>query len=234
MEIIFLNRDVIVINKPAGMLVHRTGAKRSGEETVADAIAKQFPEIRRVGDDPAVRPGIVHRLDKDTSGALLVARSQETFEYLKKLFQRHEIKKEYLALVRGAVKTDGVIEKPIGLRPGTTKRSVNAKRMKMVKEAVTHYRTLEHFTKNSKEYTLLRVIPETGRTHQIRVHLASIGYPVVGDVLYGGKKAKAGEAGRLMLHAAAIEFTLPSGERLRLEAEPPEDFMKVVGALSSG
>jgi len=226
MEVIFSNKDVIAINKPAAVLVHRTSAKRTGEETVADEIVKQFPEVRSVGDDPAMRPGIVHRLDKDTSGVLLVARNQEAFEYLKKLFQRREIKKEYLALVYGGVKTDGIIRKPIGLRPGTTKHSVNAKQMKMVKEAVTRYEVEEQFEKNEGKdiYTLLRVFPETGRTHQIRVHLASISHPVVGDALYGGKKERRKKGERLMLHARVLELTLPSGEKMHFEAEPPESF----------
>ncbi len=181
--------------------------------TLVDWLLSRYPEIATVGDDPAQRPGIVHRLDKDTSGVMLVAKNQKTFEYLKSLFQKHEIIKTYLALVQGELaKKSGVIDAPIGIKNGTTKRSIRS--TKMAKEAVTEYKVLAG--------SLLEVKPKTGRTHQIRVHLASIGHPIVGDPIYGKKPSVKNQ--RLMLHAASIEFTAPDGKRMRLEAEPPPEF----------
>jgi 23S rRNA pseudouridine1911/1915/1917 synthase len=194
------------------------------EPTLAGWLLKKYPEIRNVGDAPALRPGIVHRLDKDTSGVMVVARTKEAFDYLKALFQKHAVRKTYLAIVQGAPrKAEGVIDRPIGIRNGTLKRSVRSSRMQ--KEAVTAYRVLKTWSAPGADgrdstFSLLEVRPETGRTHQIRVHLASVGHSVVGDPLYGPRKQPPW-ADRLMLHAAALEFALPNGTKLRLEAECP-------------
>ena len=215
-EIIYENKDILVINKPSGLQVHAarvSGAPRAHELTLVDWLLKRYPEIRSVGDDPELRPGIVHRLDKDTSGVMLVARDQKYFEYLKSLFQKHEIKKTYLAFVAGIPATKrGTIDAPIGIRNGTMKRSVRS--AKMAKSAVTEYRTLKEFD----GYSILEISPKTGRTHQIRVHLASIGHPVLGDRLYGPKNQPAW-ADRLMLHALSIEFTAADGKRMKFEAD---------------
>jgi len=136
LRVIYEDKNLIAINKPAGILVHKVAGSKinTQENTIVSWLLYHYPEIKFVGDVPAERPGIVHRLDKDTSGILIVARNQESFEYLKKLFQNHEIKKTYLALVFGKMgQRQGVINKPIGLRSGTTKRSVSARNMKMVK-----------------------------------------------------------------------------------------------------
>ena len=273
-EVIYEEKDFIVINKPAGMQVHparisapkKAGkpnpaneptSQRANEPTLVDWLIQKYPEVKTVGDDPATRPGIVHRLDKGTSGVMLVARTQEGFEYLKSLFARRNIAKTYLALVSGkVVPASGVINKPIGIINGTLKRSVRSE--KMAKEAVTEYRVISNLktqisklsveTENLKpgEFSLLEVMPKTGRTHQIRVHLASIGHPIVGDKLYGPKQRKANKpisqrvnepnlaneptsqranepvTPRLMLHAASIEFVTKEGKRMRFDAEPPE------------
>lgn len=222
-EIIYEDRNFLVIGKPAGLMVH--AARRGGEAaTLAGWLLRKYPELAAVGDDPALRPGIVHRLDKDTSGVMLAARNQGYFEYLKSLFQKHEIRKTYLAIVRGVpAKQSGTINAPIGIRNGTIKRSIHSTRM--AKEAVTAYRVRKIFIKGNatERYSLLEVNPRTGRTHQIRVHLASIGHPVVGDRLYGAK-VQPPWAGRLMLHALSLEFASPDGKRMKFEAGPPDDF----------
>lgn len=226
-EIIYETENFLAVNKPAGLLVHqaRTADKkddaRQKEPTLVDWLLARYPELRAVGDDPEFRPGIVHRLDKETSGVILVPKNQDYFEYLKSLFQSHAIKKEYYAVVSGVPKdSEGIIEKPIGITNGTLKRSVRSK--KMLKDAVTRYRVVRKFKNPEGEsFSLLAVSPETGRTHQIRVHLASIGHPVVGDPLYGPKQRS---GSRLMLHAAAIEFREKNGSVIRIESELPQEF----------
>ncbi len=254
-EVIYEDEDLLAINKPAGLIVHKVIRSKvekkdlesriqhpEEETTLVDWLLSRYPEIKTVGDDPMTRPGIVHRLDKETSGVMLVARNQKTFEYLKGLFQGHEVQKTYLAIVRGVPKpVEGVIDKPIGIKNGTLKRSVQS--MKMVKEAVTEYKVLKkvqspkskvqmnapsHSMQHSRpeEFSLLEVRPRTGRTHQIRVHLASIGHPIVGDPLYGPKKQPKW-ANRLMLHALSISFALRPGKTLAISTESP--FGEVVG-----
>jgi len=228
-KIIYEDKGFLVLNKPAGLQVHAAkiargaGDAREQEPTLVDWFVKNYPEVKTVGDDPELRPGIVHRLDKATSGIMVVARDQKTFQYLKSLFQSHEIKKTYLATVIGQPKEkQGVIDVPIGIKSGTLKRSVRS--AKMAKAAITDYKVLKTFVRDGADgkeakFSLLEVSPKTGRTHQIRVHLASIGHPVVGDHLYGPKKQPAW-AGRLMLHALSIEFTAEDGKRMKFEAEP--------------
>jgi 23S rRNA pseudouridine1911/1915/1917 synthase len=255
-EIVYENENFLAVNKPSGLLVH--GARHathdirpmtndkevnshkstviSQEPTLVDWLLKKRPEVKNVGDDPATRPGIVHRLDKDTSGIMLVAKTQEYFEYLKSLFQKHEIKKTYLAVVYGVPKKrEGVIDAPIGIVNGTLRRSTRSK--KMQKEAITEYRVLRNYqipitkyqinskSQNSKTEicSLLEVRPKTGRTHQIRVHLASIGHPIVGDKLYGKQFPIPNSQfpNRLLLHAASIEFRDRDGSVIKLSTEAP-------------
>jgi len=260
--VIYEDKNFIAVNKPSGLLVHGVlaGGKSqmaNREATLADWLRKHYPETSSVGDLPAgrqaihMRPGLVHRLDKETSGVLIVARNQSSFEYLKSLFQKREIQKTYLALVRGTPKNKtGVINSPIGIGEGTLKRSVHAERMK--KEAHTEYEVVKEYNDDDNDNdspllrrghgdrhghgacALLRVFPKTGRTHQIRVHLASIGHPIVGDRLYGGKARTVRHASsvkrhdvppaRLMLHALSLEFVTKEGQRIKIEAEPPEEF----------
>jgi 23S rRNA pseudouridine1911/1915/1917 synthase len=225
-EIIHEDKDFLVVNKPAGLQVHAAriagGAMTEGP-TLVGWLLKRYPELRTVGDDPEQRPGIVHRLDKGTSGVMVVARNQPAFEYLKGLFQKHEVKKTYLAVVAGELKEKkGTIDAPIGIRNGTMKRSTRS--AKMAKPAVTEYKVLKTFARegfraqgDKQKFSLVELYPKTGRTHQIRVHLASIGHPVVGDRLYG-PKAQPAWADRMMLHALSIEFTAPDGHRAKFEA----------------
>ena len=229
-KVIYEDRDMLVLNKPSGLQVHAARVServREARETLVEWLLAHYPEIKKVGDDPALRPGIVHRLDKDTSGVMVVAKNQKAFEYLKGLFQKHEIKKTYRAVVQGLPKEKrGTIDAPIGIRAGTLKRSVRSK--KMAKPAFTEYRTLETFAREGGTFSILEVTPRTGRTHQIRVHLASIGHPVVGDRLYGSKTKQPDWAKRLMLHALSLEFTTAGGKRVQFEAEPPEEFDPVI------
>ena len=239
-RVLYQDADLLVLAKPAGVMMHgikansqQGTARRKGEEqTLADWISTHYPETKSVGDEPTTRPGMVHRLDKDTSGVVLVARTQTAFAYLKKLFQTHAIKKTYLALVAGRVAGEqGSIEKPIGLTSGTVRRTVHRlERAKMVKQASTGYRVLERFGEGAAATTLLEVRPATGVTHQIRVHLASIGHPVVGDALYGGATQRqiAHKLGltRQFLHAQSIELVTPSGERLQVSEDLPSELVE--------
>lgn len=187
--VLYKNQDFLVVEKPAGMLMHGIRGKEAIEETVASWLVEHYSQAKIVGDDKENRPGIVHRLDKDTSGVVVVALNQDTFIFFKKLFQAHEVKKEYRALVWGRVKEDrGVITLPIGLHNGSTKRTTHIRlggpsdrQTRMVKEAITEYRVAARFVvpdTNPNEHfrgeslTLLSVFPKTGRTHQIRVHFA--------------------------------------------------------------
>ena len=183
-SIIWQDENVLLVNKSAGVLTH-------GKDSLADWLVGRYPEIKNVGED-AERPGIVHRLDKETSGLLLVAKNQKSFQYLKKQFKERLIKKVYRALVAGVIKEDrGLIDRPIGVG-------------KKLREAITYYKILERFP----DYTYLELYPKTGRTHQIRKHLKSIGHPVVCDPLYARSKACPKGITRLGLHAFSLEFNL--------------------------
>ncbi|MDO8600515.1 MAG: RNA pseudouridine synthase, partial [bacterium] len=190
-EIIYTHDDFFVINKPPGISVH--GGKNISGPTLTDWLIKQFPEIQKVGDDPITRPGLVHRLDKDTSGVMVIARTQHAFEYLKHLFKNRRIEKTYLALVSGHIaKKRGVINLKIGrlIKKPALRGTENPldfargkQRIKNEREARTEYRVLEYFP----DFTLVEATPKTGRTHQIRVHFLALGHPIAGDRLYGKK-----------------------------------------------
>jgi len=228
-KILYEDKDVLVLNKPAGLLTHEIKAHPSGK-TLVDWLVKKYPAIKKVGDDPESRPGIVHRLDKETSGVIVVAKNQKAFEFLKGQFRARKVRKTYLTLAWGQFKMrSGIIEKPIGIKPGTLKRTVKIDpETKLVKEAKTIYRVKQEIG----PYSLLEVEPLTGRTHQIRVHLASIKHPVVGDLLYS-QRARPKGLKRLFLHAQNIEITLPNGKRGKFTAEPPQDLdLKIFGTAN--
>ncbi len=231
LKVLYNNHGLIIIDKPAGLTVH-PGAGFKGE-TLASALLYHFKDIHVVGEDH--RPGIVHRLDKDTSGVMLAARTPEMYEHLKDAFAERKIKKEYVALVYGHVeKPYGLIEAPIGkskhdFRKQTTKDPQDPK------PAVTEYQVLEHLGEEGgvDKYTLLLVKLHTGRTHQIRVHLASISHPLMGDELYGGMKVRLEHLHRQFLHAKKIEVRLPDGTWIEAESVLADDLRKVLVSLNS-
>lgn len=226
MQILFRSSGFVAINKPTGVLVHGAAYMKTAETTVVDWVLETFPQVNTVGDDPVHRPGIVHRLDKETSGALLIALTQEYFEYLKTLFQKHEIKKTYYAICAGAPKQrKGIIDIAIGIKSGTTKRTVFSN--KMAKPAITEYEVEKTWSVAGETYSLIRVSPKTGRTHQIRVHLNYIGCPIIGDELYGGRR-NAQRAPRHMLHCFSMEFVGLHGKLVHIEAPFPDDFMNML------
>lgn len=264
--ILYEDENVLVVNKPAGLVVHADG--RTDEITLVDWILQNYPEMKDVGEplivknelriknqelgqeqekgnsvlastpNPIIyRPGIVHRIDRDTSGVLVIAKNQKTFEFLKSQFQEREVEKVYQALVYGVVKgDDGVIDRPI-TRSRKDFRLWSAQRggRGVEREAVTEYKVLKRITatKGGGEngFSLLELRPKTGRTHQIRVHLKAINHPVVCDTLYAPKRECAFGFSRLALHALSIEFTLPTGKKLKVEAPLPDDFKNAVAGL---
>lgn len=215
--------DFIVLEKPEGLLVH-PGPHPTDEPTLTAWLLERYPEMATVGDAPDVRPGIVHRLDRATSGLMLVARTQSGFDRLKAVFQSRGIEKEYRALVHGALHpAEGRIDRPIGIKPRTTKRSVFSDRMR--KDAVTRYAVLEQLPGVAH----VAAFPETGRTHQIRVHFASLGHPLLGDTLYAPKR-KEPAVTRLMLHAHRLRFEL-DGERHEYVSPVPAAYEATLGPL---
>jgi 23S rRNA pseudouridine1911/1915/1917 synthase len=212
LEVLYEDADVIAINKPAGMVVHSGAGRHSG--TLVNAVLHRFGKLSSVGGD--LRPGIVHRLDRFTSGVILIARHDAAHRHLAEQFAARQVEKIYVALVHGMVKKEhGQITTPIARDPVTRVRMTA--RLAHGRQAITSYQVLERL----QGFTFLEVIIGTGRTHQIRVHLASIGHPVVGDKLYG---APAGTLGRYFLHARQITFTSPSsGERITVQAPMPAE-----------
>lgn len=219
LEVIHSDQDVIVINKPSGMVVHPGAGIRQG--TLANAILFYFPEIRKIG--PEQRPGIVHRLDKEASGVMVVARSERAYQELARQFKNREVDKVYLGLVWGKMKdVEGRIDWPIGRHPKYGQRvSIKTKRPR---EAETRYRVLREF----QETTLLEIKPVTGRTHQIRVHLSASGHPLLGDGRYGQRKSRF-KYPRLFLHAHRLAFIHPgTGRSVEFFAPLPEDLKRIL------
>ncbi len=221
LDIIYEDKDLLVINKAAGIVVHP--APGHSEDTLVNALLAHYPDLRSAGDE--TRPGIVHRLDKDTSGLLLVARNTQTLTALAEQMKHHEIVKRYLALVEGLVSLDhGSIDAPVGRDPRHRQQmTITALQGR---EARTHFRVLQRFDR----HTLLLLQLETGRTHQIRVHLRAIGYPVVGDPVYGSGNGSHGvKIPRQFLHAYQLEFRHPTtGQELVFEAPLPPDLQAVL------
>ena len=221
-EIIYEDNDIIVVNKPKGMVVHPANGNPDG--TLVNAIMAICKDsLSGIGGE--IRPGIVHRLDKDTSGLLIVAKNDKAHVNMSEQIKNHEVKKTYIALVRGVVKeNEATIDMPIGRSNSDRKKmAVN----KNGKNAVTHIKVLKRYDK----YTLLEVNIETGRTHQIRVHLSHIGYPIIGDCTYSNGKNEFGVVGQC-LHAKRLEFKHPiTGKEMILEAPLPEYFEEILQKL---
>ena len=217
-DVVYEDSDLLVINKASGMVVHPAPGHYS--HTLVNALLYRF----QISGGEKYRPGIVHRLDKDTSGLMLVAKNEKTHEKLSRMIANKEVERHYLAIVDGVIKHDtGTIDAPIG-------RDANNRQKMAVtdvhgKEAVTHFRVLEIFS----NHTLVECILETGRTHQIRVHMAYIGHPVSNDPLYGrGKSTEFGQ----MLHSKSIKFKHPTtGKEMFFEVDPPKEFLEKLDVL---
>lgn len=233
--VLFEDERLLVIDKPAGIQVHPSNTEN--KNTVVNWLVGKYPELVSVGEDP-LRPGIVHRLDKDTSGVLIIAKTQESFLALKELFAQRKMKKEYIAIVYGTPNpASGTIDKPIARSASFRKQVVPDARTKykgLLREAVTDYEVAEIFRQMSNvkcQMSMITASPHTGRMHQIRVHLASIGHPVIGDKLYTRKEFKdAPSAPRQLLHAHSITFTL-LGKKYTFTAEIPQDFQNFIHPL---
>jgi len=229
-KIIYEDKNQLVISKPAGLLVHRALQTKGGVSCLTDWLVEKYPKIKKVGDEPILRPGIVHRLDRETSGVLIVAKTQGAFDFLKKQFQEREVKKTYVALVFGNIKKDeGVIDLFIGKSKKDFRKFITGDRARgTLREAITEYKVLERF----KGYTLVEVFPKTGRTHQIRVHMKAIGHPIVGDSLYAPKNAKHPlDLTRHFLHARSLEMVLFEGGKIKIEADLPSDLSQALAKL---
>jgi 23S rRNA pseudouridine1911/1915/1917 synthase len=257
LDVVFEDADLAVVNKPAGMMVH-AGAGQNEEArnlgTLVNALLYRFKALSSTGGD--LRPGIVHRLDKDTSGLIVVAKNDRAHAALGEMFSGRRIKKTYIALVQGALEREkGTINAGVSRDPMRRTR-MTAKPNENARTAVSHYEVVRRLATRFGKFTLVRVRIETGRTHQIRVHMASIGHPVVGDTLYGGagqltdqvaaqaaqSKAARRKAdpevlrlGRNFLHAARLEFPHPvTGKPLQLEAPLPVELEQFLERLESG
>ncbi len=223
-QVIYEDSDIIVVNKPKGLVVHPANGNWDG--TLVNAIMSICKDsLSGIGGE--IRPGIVHRLDKDTSGLLIVAKNDEAHINMSNQIKDRLVKKIYYALVRGnVVENEATINMPIGRSSKDRKKMAVSKNGK---EAVTHFKVLERFN----NYTLLEVKIDTGRTHQIRVHLSEIGHPVVGDEVYSNGKNEFGVHGQL-LHAKSLDFKHPiNGKQMHLEAELPTEFLNVLQELRS-
>jgi 23S rRNA pseudouridine1911/1915/1917 synthase len=256
LDVVYEDADLAVVNKPAGMMVHagsgqNEDARNNG--TLVNALLFRFKKLSATGGD--LRPGIVHRLDKDTSGLIVVAKNDKTHAALGEMFANRQMKKTYVALVHGETERPrGTINAGVARDPLRRTR-MTAKPQDNARSAVTHYEVIRKLANRFGKFTLIRVRIETGRTHQIRVHMSSIGHPVVGDTLYGGagqltdqvasqaaqSKAARRKAepeklklGRNFLHAANLEFVHPStGKLVKLEAPLPADLESYLGRLES-
>lgn len=221
-DIVYEDDSIIVVNKPKGMVVHPAIGNPDG--TLVNAIMNICKDsLSGIGGE--IRPGIVHRLDKDTTGLLIIAKNDKAHVNLSEQIKNREVKKIYIALVRGIIpENEATINMPIGR---STKDRKKMAVVKNGKEAVTHFKVLNRF----KNYTLLEIKIDTGRTHQIRVHISEIGYPVVGDMVYSNGKNEFGIQGQ-MLHAKSLDFKHPiTGKQMHLEAELPKYFKEVIDKL---
>ena len=235
-EILYEDKDIVAINKPSGLVVHSDG--KTNEPNLVDWLLSKYPEVKNVGEpgrdskgNEILRSGIVHRLDRDTSGVMLVAKTNEAFDFLKKQFQGHEVKKVYHAFVLGEMKTEsGVIDRPIG-RSSKDFRMWSAQRGARgeLREAITEYKVLS----KKDGYSFVEVSPKTGRTHQIRVHFKAISYPLVGDPLYAPNTENKLGFTRTALHSYQVTFEGLDGQSHTITAPYPEDFSGAMALLQS-
>lgn len=225
LDVLYEDRNLLVVNKPPGLVVHPAAGHRRG--TLVNALLHHCPELRTIGGGE--RPGIVHRLDKETSGCLVVAKAQKAHEILARQFQMRQVKKIYVALVHGAVRTAArKVTLPIGRHEKERKRM--GVRTRKGRETETAFRVL----RTAPDCSLVEVTPTTGRTHQIRVHMAAIGHPVIGDKLYGGRRERKSrwKVPRHLLHAWKLAFAHPrTGTRVESVAPLPPDFQEFLDTM---
>lgn len=230
-KILYEDANILAIEKPSGIAVHPDG--KSKAKTITDWAVKNYPKMKNVGEPEGGmgRPGVVHRLDRDTSGVLLLAKNQKAHAFLKSQFQNREVKKIYVAIVSGNMKNDrGVINKPIGRSPKDFRRySAGRGARGEMREAITQYRVLDRFEDQKKnKFTYVEVHPKTGRTHQIRVHMKYMNHPVICDELYNPDAPHPKGIKRMALHAKFIEFKDLKGNTVKVESKIPKEFEKVV------
>lgn len=233
LNIIYENSDIIVIDKPAGIAAHPNDSNDKNK-TIVLFLYKHFPGIKNVGENP-LRPGIMHRLDKETSGLMVIAKNNDVFFELKKQFQERKVEKKYIALVSGVLQKDsGIIEMPLSKAGTRTVRALphsNPPRLRRggleIRDAITKYKILHRY----KDYTLVEITPKTGRQHQIRVHFASINHPIACDKLYG-RRAKKCPSGldRHFLHASHLKFRLKNA-LMEFESDLPQDLRSALGVI---
>lgn len=237
-KVLYEDSNILAVDKPSGISVHGDG--RSMDKTVADWVLKNYPKMKNVGENEIYenkkikteikKPGIVHRLDRETSGVLLLAKNQKSFEALKKQFQDREVNKIYLAFVSGFVRNDhGVINKPIGRSPRDFRRHLAGRGARgEMREAITEYKVLKRFISGKDKFTFLEIKPKTGRTHQIRVHLKFLNHPIVCDLLYNPNGSCPKGISRMALHAKSIEVKNFKGKVIKVESPMPKEFKKLV------
>lgn len=236
-EIIYKDGDILIVNKPAGVLVHPTLAKESNALTFW--LTNKYPEIKDLNWPDTTRIGVVHRLDKDTSGLVILAKNPEILKKLQVEFQERKIKKTYLALVLGRAKEEGEIKAMI-TRGEAGKQKIQEFDLSFgpkVRQAVTYYDTQKYYHYKSQELSLIQAKPQTGRMHQIRVHLKYILHPIIGDPLYNTKESrkisKELNLNRQFLHAQKLKFIHPlTKEKISLESKLPEDLEEILGKLN--
>ncbi len=253
-KVLFQDKNLLVLDKPAGFVVHGDGkaekvTKEKRAITIADYVLKNFKTLKGVGENlifenlgvkvEVQKPGIVHRLDKDTTGCLLLAKNQDSYENLKNQFVTHKIRKEYVALVWGSYKYEtGIIDTAIARSKSDFRKKEVVKTVGKYRgeerEALTRYKVIKRLEIFGEKLSLVAFFPETGRTHQIRIHSKSLGHPIVGDHLYGPtktnfeKKYFGKEKVRQLLHAKSITFFSPfDGEKIKVESSIPKDFKKL-------
>jgi len=236
--IIFEDENVLVVDKPSGLVVHADG--RTNQPTLTDWVVLNYPEVEGVGEPLIVRkgetensidrPGVVHRLDKDTSGVMVLAKNQETHQFLKKQFQNRTTEKTYLCAVWGNIKEDsGTIDSPIGKsRKDFRQWQAGENTRGTLREAVTDFSVLNRIGEDGEHFCLCEVKPKTGRTHQIRVHMKYLHHPLVCDTLYAEKRPEALGFSRLALHAWKLSVEIPNKGQMEFESEIPEEFAKYI------
>lgn len=229
--ILYEDKNLLAVNKPSGLVVHTDG--RTKEEALTDWTKEKYSKCEEVGEPLEIgtgqiikRFGIVHRIDRETSGIVLIAKNQETYDFLKKQFLDREIEKAYHLIVYGDVRYDeGIINLPIGRNKSDFRKRATGKAVRgEAREAITHYKTLAR----KDSISLIEANPQTGRTHQLRVHFADIGHSIVGDRLYSVPRKSPVDIPRLALHAYSIEFELPDKKITKIIAPYPADFQKAV------